>query len=244
MPPPQYTPVIPPRPSPEGATSPIPEPPVIPSLSPRNQPGSPPNWARPNHPQATLAGFPGYYQTPYAQPHLQIPPGSYYIPPVALPQGGATPATAAAGVDGLSTDWEGFPGNAGAGHAAGPPPTTPWGYPGGQAAFGTPYPPTITIGGWPTPAGAPAFIPTPYVPSMAGAWTTPFAPAAQQLPPGFPQPAPPQPPHQHHASHRPIRPSDSVPPVDKFAEHPRCKLPIPFLLLHSKVSHREGERAP
>lgn len=230
--PPHYTPVIPPRPSPEGANSPMPDPPVIPVMSPQNQPNSPPNWARPTHPQATPAGFPGYFQTPYVQPQMQMPPGSYYIPPVALPQG-ATPATGAVGVDGLSTDWEGFPTNIGGGPPAGPPQGAPWGF-AGAAGFGTPYPQPMAFGGWPTPGpgGAPAFAPTPYMTAVPGAWATPFTPANQQLPPGFPQPAAPQQQQQQqqHGRNRPVRPTENMPPVDKFAEDPRCKLPIPFLL--------------
>lgn len=245
MAPPQYTPVIPPRPSPEGATSPIPDPPVIPSMSPQNQPNNIPNWGRPTHPQASPGGFPGYFNTPYPQPGMAMPPGSYYIAPVALPQGGATPAASAVGNHGVSADWEGFPTN-GAPGAASLHPGTPWGFPGpAPAAFGTPYPPqpmAFAVPGWPTPGGPPGAFTTPFVQTAAvpGAWATPYPVPNQQLPPGFPQPNPPHPqPQNHNPRGRPVRPAEDMPPIEKFAEHPRCKLPIPFFYFILKLSHRE-----
>ena len=243
--PPQYTPVIPPRPSPEGATSPIPEPPVIPTLAVPGQqpPNSPPNWARPGNPQASPGAFPGYMGTPFVQQAMPMP-GSYYIAPVALPQGATTPAANALGNDGLSADWEGY-------HPTGHPAAAPgagWGFPGAAGPYTTPYTqPMNFVPAWTTPAPSQGPVPFGATPFMVpGGWAgaTPFPAAAQQLPPGFPQPGPQQPPpQQQHGRQRPARPTENMPLVDKFAEDPRCKLPIPFLLLPSN-SHRERVHAP
>lgn len=151
--PPQYTPVIPPRPSPEGATSPIPEPPVIPTLAVPGQqpPNSPPNWARPGNPQASPGAFPGFMGTPFVQQAMPMP-GSYYVAPVALPQGATTPAANALGNDGLSADWEGYPPT---GHpAAAPGPA--WGFPAAAGQYTTPYTqPMNFVPAWTTPRTSP-----------------------------------------------------------------------------------------
>ncbi|KAH9948130.1 hypothetical protein B0H21DRAFT_735528 [Amylocystis lapponica] len=117
----QYTPVIPPFPGPPGGgngTSPR-RPPVIPSFSPNNPPATP-SWAQPHQ-------FPT--MSPYMTGGAFVagPPGSYFIPPVALPSG-QVPSTPVApvGSGGFSADWTGFPSNGSPYTQPGSHPQTPY----------------------------------------------------------------------------------------------------------------------
>ncbi|CCM04523.1 uncharacterized protein FIBRA_06704 [Fibroporia radiculosa] len=107
----QYTPVIPPVPGPQGGPSSPGHPPVVP-FSPPSQPASAPAWS----PQPQ-------YMSPYVGPNMYGgAPGSYFIPPVALPsQSGANPPVAPVGASGIHPDWTGFP----AGSMSGSPYTHP-----------------------------------------------------------------------------------------------------------------------
>ena len=173
----QFTPVVPPFPSPGGGSgSPLNPPPnVIPQGTPGHH-GQTPAWAQ------QPAGFPA--QSPYVAPGFM--PGSYFIPPVTLP-GGATPLVQPN--QGFSMDYTGFPGpGAIPGSAAGgntpfarpgQPPTTPYMGAGSQtaySAFQQPLPPggmppgmfPMGMGGM---GGMPPGMPygTPYMPMMPGA---------------------------------------------------------------------------
>ncbi|THG97499.1 hypothetical protein EW026_g4511 [Hermanssonia centrifuga] len=237
-----FTPVIPPHPY-DGGSSPAPDPPVIPAFSPQHVPTTP-AWMNHAQAQGNFAAFP---QQQFAQtPFLGVPgqaPGSYFIPPVALPQQG-TPM-APVGPSGYSSDWTGFPNVAlGAmGAMGGPPPGTPWGPAGGghgqfapQQVPGTgfaafqqqPLPMGYAFGPWGgTPAGAFA---TPFAQpaAMPGGWPshTPYHP--QQAMPAMPgggfggaasAPAPP-PSNTAATHHRPSRSTELADKIDKFSEDP------------------------
>lgn len=243
--PPAYTPVIPPLPSPEGRHEHIVEPPVVPAFSPQNLPHTP-SWARgqplPGGGGGGFGGHPGYpqYLTP-GVPVMQVP-GSYFMPPVALPPaaGQGTPI-APVGSNGFSADWTGFPTVSAAGPVG---QGTPWGPPGAFPGTGPPpvaAPPTgystfqqplPGFGGWP-PTGAAIY--TPYAPPgaipAAGGWGG-YTPHSQSgaLPAGFgPQPGipPPAPPGMHSRSQsqsgystRPNLGTEPADRFDKFAEEP------------------------
>ncbi|PCH38570.1 hypothetical protein WOLCODRAFT_161666 [Wolfiporia cocos MD-104 SS10] len=213
----QYTPVIPPAPGTNGNST---RPPVIPS-----SPNPPlPAWAQQQQ-------FPAV--SPFVGAH-PMAPGSYFIPPVALPgQASASPPIAPVGSSGFSPDWTGFPSRgslAGSPYAApqtpyapsGAPPQTPYAPPGAAFAPFAAYPGMWNMmgamGGMPmaTPYGMPGMFP-----GMMGAWQTPFAgPGAGGLPPhaappsaAAPTPAPAPPPLPRY------RPDASeFSQVDKFAE--------------------------
>lgn len=146
-----FTPVIPEPPTPEGRSPPV-QPPVVPTFSPESTPRMP-DWMRsqqaagPNYAAAypTSTPFAGTQQMPFlsvpgAMPGM--PPGSYFMPSVALP-GGMPPGMAAASSsmpqlrpDGYSTDWTGYPvfANASPRSVPGSAPAsahgTPWAAPG------------------------------------------------------------------------------------------------------------------
>ena len=241
MPPSPFSPVIPPHPS-ERREQPV-EPPVIPTLSPNGNVPPVPSWM--GAPQATA--------NPAAFPASGFPaPGSYFAPPVALPQM-ATPVVQV-GPTGVSTDWTGFPHFAASGQIVGyhnyPQyiPIAP-----GQAGGHTPaaahphtpaqpaQPPMMPMGGppqmqpqffgaAPTPWNAPMAqgFATPFAQPMAMgmAWgPTPFHPAMGLAPAaGPPGFAPPvaQPPPPA-AVQRAYRSSEGADRCDKWAEEPRCE---------------------
>ncbi|GJE88075.1 hypothetical protein PsYK624_041580 [Phanerochaete sordida] len=158
-----FTPVIPEPPTPEGR-SPV-QPPVVPTFSPNSVPKTP-DWMRsqqaagPNYAAAypTSTPFVNAQQMPFlnvpgAMPGM--PPGSYFMPSVALPGGGMPPGMGGGmgggmppgmggmppGMspsmpnirpDGFSTDWSGYPvfANASPHTAAGSAHGTPWATPG------------------------------------------------------------------------------------------------------------------
>lgn len=239
----QYTPVIPPLPSPEGQASPPPNPPVIPSFSPHNPPQSP-AWMRGAQAHPFASGFPPamYQQTPYlAVPTLpgQATPNSYYLAPTHLPPagGGAPPGTpmAPVGPSGFSADWTGFPIT-----ATVPPQGTPWqpashGFPGQgpppgfqqQAQQGPPPGTGFNMFQQPLPLGAflhPGYTMAMQTPLMGAGPPQGWPHGAFQggFPGGPPAAAPP-----------PAAPSHAMPPsrvaerfdqFDKFAEENWCKL--------------------
>lgn len=225
----QFTPVIPPYPSPQGGSSPG-HPPVIPMFSP-NHPPTTPAWAQPHQ-------FPTH--SPYAGTQPTVP-GSYFIPPIQLPpqQAPNTPV-APVGSGGFSADWTGYPSSGASPFVhptASPPalhPRTPYvaAVPPGTAytMFQQPLP-----GGFgPSPGqGPPMWMPmhayTPFaMPGvMPGVWpSTPYPPAAPGgLPPQAPQPAQQQAPAPAPAPPV-LRLQDVVElsKIDKFAEGPHCTL--------------------
>ena len=230
-----YTPVIPPHPDERQPPAPV-EPPVIPTLSPNNIPITP-AWM--GHPQAT--------SNPAVFPSSPYPPGSYFVPPVALPQ--LSTPVAHVGPGGISSDWTGFPhfgpnGQIIAHHnypqyipmpnqtAHAPPHATPAGHPPAAAP-----PPVI-------PQGMPGQIPMSYFGSAATPWQgpmpgqfatpfvhatvmpqmwpphTPYHPAAQPVPFAAAPAQPPAPPPVHHRAYRSQELADRF---DKFAEYPKCR---------------------
>ncbi|KAI0933456.1 hypothetical protein AcV5_005595 [Taiwanofungus camphoratus] len=235
----QFTPVIPPYPSPQGGSSPG-HPPVIPMFSP-NHPPTTPAWAQPHQ-------FPTH--SPYAGTQPTVP-GSYFIPPIQLPpqQAPNTPV-APVGSGGFSADWTGYPSSGASPFVhptASPPalhPRTPYvaAVPPGTAytMFQQPLP-----GGFgPSPGqGPPMWMPmhayTPFaMPGvMPGVWpSTPYPPAAPGgLPPQAPQPAQQQAPAPAPAPPV-LRLQDVVElsKIDKFAEGPHYG-PVLDPLLIKKV---------
>lgn len=137
MPPRAPPPFIPPPPSPE-STPRTPNghvsPPVIPSVS-----GSSalPNWGRPEQGHHGMDGYAAFSHTPYGAPGVlpAAAPGSYFIPPVALPHHGPPP-TAPVGSAGFSVNYTGFPEYPSTPHSTQAPPSaaaaanTPWAQPG------------------------------------------------------------------------------------------------------------------
>ncbi|KZT11139.1 uncharacterized protein LAESUDRAFT_734088 [Laetiporus sulphureus 93-53] len=168
-------------------------------------------------------------------------PGSYFMPPVALPPQ-QSPSVASVGSNGFPPDWTGFPTTSPYAQNGMPPashPQTPFVAPGAPYAAFQPQPPAgypVYPGMWPIP-----MIPqmggfTPY--PMHGGWAqTPFPVGAGGLPPQagpaqaqVPQPtggAPPPP---------PIRPQDAS-EFDKFAEGPHYG-PVLSPLMVKKVKAR------
>lgn len=242
----QFTPVIPPSPQ-EGINSNPVSPPVMPgTLSPNQMPNTP-AWARAqNFPNVAPYGN----GTPYVQP-MQVP-GSYFVPPVALPPQNAIPqrhdpqANLAAG---LSADWTGFPNGA--------PPTSPYSQAGShpQTPFIPPgahvfgglggyqqampaynIPSAAMMGGGMAPQMMAGMMPGMMPAAMIGAFTTPFVapgafgytphPGMSGLPPqGAPGHghAPPQPQPQPPANNRLFRPQDTAADkINVFEEGPHC----------------------
>ena len=227
----QYTPVIPPAPGSQSPSS-RQRPPAIPTLSPTNPPAMPP-WATPQ-------------QFPFMGPHMMgSAPGSYFIPPVALPpQQAPNSPHAPVNSGGFSHDWTGFPNSASAATspyvaAASPPQSAhspgfpPHSAPAtGYNAFQQPLP---GYGGIPPnmpPGMHPAMWPmmgmgmgvpmTPYMMPPPGWGGTPYMPPGAGLPPqAAPAAAPPPAP----AAQPRVPPmyANQFDKVDKFAEGPHCK---------------------
>lgn len=233
----QYTPVIPPAPGSQ-STSPRQRAPVVPTLSPSNPPAMPP-WATPQQ-------FPVF-----VGPHMMgSAPGSYYIPPTALPpQGAPTSPHAPVNSGGFSADWTGFPTSASAATSpymqAGSPPQSahspaypPQSAPGtGYNAFQQPLPgyggqtpgmhPGVHPTMWPMMGmgmgmgmGMP-MMQTPFMNMMPPGWGgTPYMPPGGGLPP---QGAPAPPPAAAPAQPRmPPMYAEQFDKIDKFAEGPHC----------------------
>lgn len=241
----QYTPVIPPLPSPEGGqSSPQPNPPVIPTFSPQSPQQSLPWMRGPGGQPGYAAPFPPgmYQQTPYlAVPTLpgQATPNSYYLAPTQLPPSGGGhpgPQMAPVGPSGFSADWTGFPIT-----TTVPPQGTPWQAPAqafpGQQQQGFPGQPPpqappgtgfnmfqqpLPLGAFMHPAYA-AMMQTPFMGAGAmpqGQWPGAFAGA----PPGFgggPAPGGPAAPPSSHPM-PPSRVAESFDKFDKFSEEPWC----------------------
>ncbi|OBZ75545.1 hypothetical protein A0H81_04862 [Grifola frondosa] len=229
---------------PNGGVHPL-SPPVIPSShsSPNNPPMTP-AWAQ------QPGQFPG--SSPYLQPHgmqyvSMAAPGSYFIPPVALPAGQNTPA--APPNAGLSSDWTGFPQYASSGggmpHApsAASHPQTPYVPVGAQTMYAGYQPLPAGFGGLPpgfggqpagfggqpmwggmpmAMAGAPyatPFIMHPAMPGpMPGAFPMTPANAGGGLPHGAAPPMNRS--HSTPAERRPYKENSNWDKIDKFAEGP------------------------
>lgn len=219
-------------------------------MSPQQQGGAPP-WVQP-----------GQYLSPFVGP-MGGPPGSYFIPPVALPpQGGGSPM-APVGNGGMPADWTGFPTG---GVVVGSPyahpshvspqsshPQTPYTAPGtAYNAFQQPlpqgYPPGAMPHMWPQMMQSQMMQPqmmqmfTPYAMpgAVPGGWpTTPYVQTG--LPPqGMPQQPPQQaPPPAAAPPPRIVRPHDAieVDKVDRFAEGPHYG-PVLDPMLVKKVKAR------